>query len=128
MTTADFDRDFDPGTLPKFLRRGPPGLQPSQEPEPAHRAVAVEPPAAEPEPPEAPLAVLEKHVRRIIEEDRRCHEANRNRLAEIASLVNSLTYGEMIELAEGFWKQKPEEKEIIQEMLPGMLHKWSTGR
>ncbi len=51
-------------------------------------------------------------------------ELSRNPLDEIASLMRSLTYGEMIELGEAIWKVKGE-GEITQGTLPGILHRWS---
>lgn len=53
-------------------------------------------------------------------------ELARNRLNEIATLVRSLTYGEMIELAQAIWKIRPEGEEVDQRNLPVMLHLWST--
>jgi hypothetical protein len=50
----------------------------------------------------------------------------RNRLNEIAILVRSLTYGEMIELAQAIWKIRPEGEEVDERNLPMMLHLWST--
>ncbi len=52
-------------------------------------------------------------------------ELTRNRLNEIATLVRSLTYGEMMELAEAIWNIRPEGS-IDQQSLPMMLHMWST--
>lgn len=52
-------------------------------------------------------------------------ELSRNRLNEIATLVRSLTYGEMMELAHAIWKIRPEGM-IDQNSLPTMLHLWST--
>lgn len=49
-----------------------------------------------------------------------------NRLNEIATLMRSLTYGEMIELAQAIWKIRPEGEAIDQHNLPMMLHLWST--
>jgi hypothetical protein len=121
---------------PTFTTRKPPANDPFAPPEARalaeaeapERAVAVEPPAAPAaSPPEEPLVILERHVKRILAEERRQSEAKRNHLDRVAALVRSLTYAEMIELAEGFWKQKSE-GEISQEMLPGMLHKWSESR
>jgi hypothetical protein len=52
---------------------------------------------------------------------------NRNRLNEIAALVRSLTYGEMMELAQAIWKIRPEGAAMVdQTTLPMMLHQWST--
>jgi hypothetical protein len=53
-------------------------------------------------------------------------QIGRNRLNEIAILMRSLTYGEMIELAQAIWKIRPEGEEISQRNLPMMLHLWST--
>jgi hypothetical protein len=54
-------------------------------------------------------------------------ELNRNRLSEIAALVRSLTYGEMMELAQAIWNIRPEGTvNVDQHTLPMMLHLWST--
>jgi hypothetical protein len=53
-------------------------------------------------------------------------ELGRNRLSEIATLVRTLTYGEMMELAHAIWKIRPEGEEVDQYSLPMMLHLWST--
>jgi hypothetical protein len=50
----------------------------------------------------------------------------RNRLNEIATLVRSLTYGEMIEFAQAIWKIRPEGEQVDERNLPMMLHVWST--
>ena len=49
----------------------------------------------------------------------------RRPLDEIASLVQGLTYGEMMELAEVLWKVHPEGSAVTQENLPELLHRWS---
>ena len=49
-----------------------------------------------------------------------------DRLNEIATLVRTLTYGEMMELAHAIWKIRPEGAEVDQYSLPMMLHIWST--
>lgn len=52
---------------------------------------------------------------------------NRNRLNEIAALVRSLTYGEMMQLAQAIWKIRPDSAAVVdQTTLPMMLHRWST--
>jgi len=51
-----------------------------------------------------------------------------NPLDEIALLVRSLTYGEMMDLAAALWKVKPEGKDLDGETLPGTLHRWSNER
>ncbi len=60
----------------------------------------------------------------------------RNRLAEIAVLVEALRYGEMVELAFGIWqtvcalnenrKEGEEPILITKETLPMILHQWSS--
>lgn len=49
-----------------------------------------------------------------------------SRLDQIASLIRSLTYGEMMDLAAVIWKAKPEGRDLDGETLPGTLHRWST--
>jgi len=55
-------------------------------------------------------------------------QLDRAPLDEIAMLVRALTYGEMIELAEGMWKVQPDGAVVTQENLPALLHRWSTSR
>ena len=55
-------------------------------------------------------------------------QLDRQPLDEIAMLVQALTYGEMIELAEGMWKVQPEGTPVTQENLPALLHRWSKSR
>lgn len=55
-------------------------------------------------------------------------QLERQPLDEIAMLVRALTYGEMIEFAEGVWKVQPEGSAVTQENLPALLHKWSQSR
>jgi hypothetical protein len=50
---------------------------------------------------------------------------DRNHLDGIATLVLALTYGEMIELANGIWKAQPEGSAITQDNLSALLHRWS---
>jgi hypothetical protein len=52
----------------------------------------------------------------------------RKPLDEIATLIQGLTYGEMIELAETMWKSQPEGSIITQDNLPALLHRWSKSR
>ena len=47
-------------------------------------------------------------------------------LDEIAALVRALTYGEMMQLAEGLWNANGQKAEISKDDLPGRLHQWST--
>jgi hypothetical protein len=55
-------------------------------------------------------------------------QLDRQPLDEIAMLVQALTYGEMIELAEGMWKVQPDGSTVTQENLPALLHRWSKSR
>jgi hypothetical protein len=52
-------------------------------------------------------------------------ELTRNRLNEIATLVRTLTYGEMMQFAHAICKIRPQGT-IDQQSLPMMLHMWST--
>jgi hypothetical protein len=47
---------------------------------------------------------------------------------EIAALMRALTYGQMMELAEGLWNLNGQGSEISKDNLPGLLHRWSTSR
>jgi hypothetical protein len=49
----------------------------------------------------------------------------RGPLDEIASLIQGLTFGKMMELAEVLWKVQPGGSAITQENLPVLLHRWS---
>jgi hypothetical protein len=55
-------------------------------------------------------------------------QLERRPIEEIASLIRALTYGEMIELAEGLWNTRPEGADISKDNLPGLLHRWSVSR
>jgi len=55
-------------------------------------------------------------------------QLDRNPLDEIAMLVQALTYGEMIELAEAMWKVQPDGSAVTQENLPALLRRWSKSR
>jgi hypothetical protein len=55
-------------------------------------------------------------------------QLDRQPLDEIAMLVRALTYGEMIELAEGMWKVQPDGSAVTQDNLPALLHRWSQSR
>ena len=56
------------------------------------------------------------------------HELGRRRLDEIADVVRTLTYGEMMELAASMWNVKPEDSNLTEHNLPAVLHRWSTSR
>src|SRR5258707_566049 len=47
-------------------------------------------------------------------------------LDEIATVIQSLTYGEMIELSEAMWKNRPKGSAVMLEKLPEMIHRWAT--
>src|SRR5262249_43031140 len=47
-------------------------------------------------------------------------------LDEIATLIQGLTYGEMIDLSEALWKNRPNGSAVTLENLPGLLYCWST--
>ena len=49
----------------------------------------------------------------------------RKPLDEVATLIQGLTYGEMIELAETMWNVRPEGSAITQDSLPALLYRWS---
>ncbi len=62
----------------------------------------------------------------VVDLKRIAAELEEKPLDRIATLVRSLTYGEMMELAEAMWKVKPGDKEVTQADLPVILHAWST--
>jgi hypothetical protein len=47
---------------------------------------------------------------------------------EIATLIQGLTYGEMIELSEVMWTNRPNGLAVTLENLPELFHRWSTSR
>jgi len=49
-----------------------------------------------------------------------------NPLDDIATVIQGLTYGEMIELSEAMWKNRPNGSAVTLENLPELLHRWST--
>jgi hypothetical protein len=51
-----------------------------------------------------------------------------SRLNEIAEALRTLTYGEMIELAESMWKLNSQGSEITESALPNVLYRWSKSR
>ncbi|HMA71219.1 MAG TPA: hypothetical protein VKP67_07005 [Xanthobacteraceae bacterium] len=71
-----------------------------------------------PRPMKAPVVDLRKLER----------ELGRRRLDEIAHVVRTLTYGEMIELATSMWNVKPDGTSLTEHSLPAVLHRWSTSR
>jgi hypothetical protein len=55
-------------------------------------------------------------------------ELGRRRLDEIADVVRTLTYGEMMEFATSMWNVKPDGSNLTEHNLPAVLHRWSTLR
>jgi hypothetical protein len=55
-------------------------------------------------------------------------ELGRKRLDEIADVVRTLTYGEMMQLAESMWNVRPGDAELTEHNLPAVLYRWSTSR
>jgi hypothetical protein len=55
-------------------------------------------------------------------------QLERRPVDEIAALMRALTYGEMMELAEGLCNVSGQGPEISKDSLPGLLHRWSTSR
>jgi hypothetical protein len=51
-----------------------------------------------------------------------------SRLDEIAEALRTLTYGEMLELAESMWKVNSQGSEITESALPNVLYRWSKSR
>jgi hypothetical protein len=47
-------------------------------------------------------------------------------LDELALMIGTLTYGEMIELAEKMWAKKQTDGALAESDLPPMLHRWAT--
>ena len=98
------------------LRRGHRGLSPSEEPEPA------EPSAIQPDEDNPMTTGTGVNLRKIEE------RLARKPLDEIATLIQGLTYGEMIELAQVMWKSQSEGSAVTQENLPALLYRWSKSR
>ena len=55
-------------------------------------------------------------------------QGRRKHLDEIAVLLTTLTYGEMIEIAEAIWTMQPDGTTLSRETLPALLHRWSQAR
>jgi hypothetical protein len=110
--------DLPESYKPKALRlaAGAPAAAPAPgrlPPEPASLPTPEE--LASQEPPVVDLGRLEA-------------ELGRKRLDEIAGVVRTLTYGEMLELAESMWNVRPGEAELTEHNLPALLYRWSTTR
>lgn len=67
-------------------------------------------------------------VARNVNLQRLAEQLDRKPIDEIAALVRALTYGEMIELAEGLWGAQRDGADLSKESLPSVLHRWSTSR
>jgi hypothetical protein len=59
---------------------------------------------------------------------RLAEQLERRPVDEIAALMRALTYGEMIELAEGLWSAQPDGSAISKDNMPSLLHRWSMSR
>jgi hypothetical protein len=55
-------------------------------------------------------------------------EPSCSRLDEIAKIIRTLTYGEMLELAASLWRVNSHESDISESDLPGVLHRWSASQ
>jgi hypothetical protein len=55
-------------------------------------------------------------------------ELGYSRLNEIAEAIRTLTYGEMLELAESMWKVNAQGSEMTESDLPKVLYRWSKSR
>jgi hypothetical protein len=51
-----------------------------------------------------------------------------SRLDEIAKVIRTLTYGEILELAESVWKVNSHGSDISESDLPDVLHRWSASQ
>jgi hypothetical protein len=58
----------------------------------------------------------------------RNNEPGHSRLDEIAEALRTLTYGQMLELAESMWKVNSQESGITESDLPNVLYRWSKSR
>lgn len=83
-----------------------------------------------PEPPPAPFVSAGLAARTVVEDTAAKRlaafekELNRNRLNDIAALARSLTYGEMIELADAVFGCAPQDG-ITRENLSAVIHRWA---
>ena len=102
--------------LPRVLERRPTPLD-------LPPVVARRPLGTEPEAPRSPAIVeVDMQDQRNL---RKLPQQLPSPLDEIATLVQSLTYGEMIELAEAMWESRSK-GDVTQGNLPALLHRWST--
>ena len=56
------------------------------------------------------------------------NEPGHSRLDEIAEALRTLTYGQMLELAESMWKVNSQGSGITESDLPNVLYRWSKSR
>jgi hypothetical protein len=70
----------------------------------------------------------ETNVGRSVNLQRLEEQLDRRPVDEIAALMRALTYGEMMELAEGLCNINGQGSEISKDNLAGLLHRWSTSR
>jgi hypothetical protein len=55
-------------------------------------------------------------------------QPSRSRLDDIADALRTLTYGDMLELAESMWKVNSQGSDITESDLPNLLYRWSKSR
>jgi hypothetical protein len=109
--------DLPESYKPRALRLGATAAPPASGPLPAALAPL---PSAEELASQEPGPVVDLH--------RLEAELGRRRLDEIAGVVRTLTYGEMMELAESMWNVRAGDAELTEHNLPAVLYRWSTTR
>jgi hypothetical protein len=70
----------------------------------------------------------ERNTQRGFLLQRLAEQLERRPIEEIAALIRNLTYGEMIEFAEGLWNFHPGGSGISKESLASLLYHWSTSQ
>ncbi|SRR5579871_3647572 len=107
--------------------RGRSALPESYKPK-ALRLAAGASPAAAPGPLPTAEELASQEPAPVVDLGRLEAELGRKRLDEIADVVRTLTYGEMLELAESMWSVRAGEAELTEHNLPALLYRWSTTR
>jgi hypothetical protein len=74
----------------------------------------------------APFSLPRDSSTAIVSKDN--DQPDHSRLNEIAQALRTLTYGQMIELAESMCKLNPQGSEITESNLPNVLYRWSKSR
>jgi hypothetical protein len=70
--------------------------------------------------------LAEKNQERSVSLQRLATAPERHPVDEIAALIRALTYGDMIVLADGIWNAQVEGSEMSKDIMPSVLHRWST--